>query len=213
MRLKAALGSASAVAGRVSNMHQSGFQFPQAMGVGVLKPYSGSVSGKSTAQELSDLVIYTEARKFKNFLHSRVKYTCNMMSSFPERKAMKLLQKFPREWVLLAENRLNRIYPHGTRFSSSNALPMPFWSCGIQMVALNFQTAGPAMQLNSAMFNRGGRTGYILKVCVVGKYCAGLMCTKIIGVIMHLCFVRHWFVYCVRVWLHKERVIPHARAM
>lgn len=68
------------------------------MGGGLLKPYGGSVSGKGTAKELSDLVVHTEARKFKNFLHSRVKYTCNMMSSFAERKGMKLLQKFPREW-------------------------------------------------------------------------------------------------------------------
>lgn len=41
---------------------------------------------------------------------------------------------------------------------------MPFWSCGVQMVALNYQTADICMQLNRAMFNRGPKAGIILKV-------------------------------------------------
>ena len=35
-----------------------------------------------------------------------------------------------------------RTYPKGTRFDSSNYDPTLLWGCGVQMVALNFQTPG-----------------------------------------------------------------------
>eukprot|EP00966_Prymnesium_polylepis_P064485 1494739-Prymnesium_polylepis.1 len=35
---------------------------------------------------------------------------------------------------------ISRIYPKGTRVDSSNLFPMPHWSAGSQMVAMNYQT-------------------------------------------------------------------------
>jgi len=35
-----------------------------------------------------------------------------------------------------------RTYPAGMRIDSSNFNPIPFWACGIQMAALNYQTDG-----------------------------------------------------------------------
>ena len=37
---------------------------------------------------------------------------------------------------------LMRVYPAARRFDSSNYVPMMFWPCGIQLVALNYQTEG-----------------------------------------------------------------------
>ncbi|MEQ2312654.1 hypothetical protein AMECASPLE_033372 [Ameca splendens] len=58
---------------------------------------------------------------------------------------------------------LSRIYPKGQRVESSNYDPYPLWAVGCHMVALNYQTADKYTQLNSALFNLNGRTGYVLQ--------------------------------------------------
>ena len=40
------------------------------------------------------------------------------------------------------ERQFVRTYPTGSRIESSNYDPIPLWNHGIQMVALNVQTAG-----------------------------------------------------------------------
>ncbi|GIZ03789.1 1-phosphatidylinositol 4,5-bisphosphate phosphodiesterase gamma-1 [Caerostris extrusa] len=57
----------------------------------------------------------------------------------------------------------SRVYPKGSRIDSSNYDPMKMWNAGVQMVALNYQTADRAMQLNQARFLQNGNCGYILK--------------------------------------------------
>lgn len=56
---------------------------------------------------------------------------------------------------------LIRVYPKGTRISSRNLSPIPFWAVGAQICALNWQTFGASMQLNDALF--AGTAGYVLK--------------------------------------------------
>jgi len=56
---------------------------------------------------------------------------------------------------------LMRVFPKGTRISSKNLAPVPFWGIGAQVVALNWQTFGAGSQLNEALFSGSG--GYILK--------------------------------------------------
>ncbi|QPH16096.1 hypothetical protein C2857_000648 [Epichloe festucae Fl1] len=56
---------------------------------------------------------------------------------------------------------LMRVYPKGTRISSSNLKPLKFWGIGAQICALNWQTFGTSNQLNDALFS--GSEGYILK--------------------------------------------------
>jgi phosphatidylinositol phospholipase C delta len=58
-------------------------------------------------------------------------------------------------------NHLMRVFPKGTRISSKNLLPVPFWGIGAQICALNWQTFGASMQLNEALFN--GSDGFVLK--------------------------------------------------
>ncbi|XP_054169332.1 1-phosphatidylinositol 4,5-bisphosphate phosphodiesterase gamma-1-like [Oppia nitens] len=58
---------------------------------------------------------------------------------------------------------LSRVYPKGSRLDSSNYDPTRMWNCGLQLVALNYQTPDKAMQLNEAMFMQNGRCGYVLK--------------------------------------------------
>lgn len=56
---------------------------------------------------------------------------------------------------------LMRVFPKGTRISSKNLHPVPFWGVGAQVCALNWQTFGASMQLNEALFS--GSEGFILK--------------------------------------------------
>ncbi|KAJ3954338.1 hypothetical protein N0V92_009154 [Colletotrichum tropicale] len=56
---------------------------------------------------------------------------------------------------------LMRVFPKGTRISSKNLHPAPFWGVGAQICALNWQTFGASMQLNEALFS--GSEGFILK--------------------------------------------------
>lgn len=58
-------------------------------------------------------------------------------------------------------NHLMRVYPKGSRISSKNLNPVPFWATGAQICALNWQNFGASMQLNEALFT--GTDGYVLK--------------------------------------------------
>ncbi|KAK4198711.1 PLC-like phosphodiesterase [Triangularia verruculosa] len=56
---------------------------------------------------------------------------------------------------------LMRVFPKGTRISSRNLSPVPFWGLGAQILALNWQRFDASMQLNDALF--AGTQGYVLK--------------------------------------------------
>ncbi|KAK1958597.1 phosphatidylinositol-specific phospholipase C [Colletotrichum sublineola] len=56
---------------------------------------------------------------------------------------------------------LMRVFPKGTRISSKNLHPVPFWGVGAQICALNWQTFGASMQINEALFS--GSEGFVLK--------------------------------------------------
>jgi hypothetical protein len=65
--------------------------------------------------------------------------------------------------VRLTSNYVLKVYPAGTRVDSSNINPILYWPYGFQIAALNFQTEGLPMELNTAMFNDNGNAGYVLK--------------------------------------------------
>ncbi|KAF7559861.1 hypothetical protein G7046_g4280 [Stylonectria norvegica] len=56
---------------------------------------------------------------------------------------------------------LMRVFPKGTRISSTNLKPVPYWGIGAQICALNWQSFGTSNQLNEALFS--GTDGYVLK--------------------------------------------------
>ena len=112
------------------------------------------------AKEFSSLIIYCRAVPFAsdcigNFTH---------MSSFPETKAEKWLSpanvKFFSKYH---RHQFTRIYPKGSRLDSSNFDPIRCWNAGVQLVALNYQTADRAMQLNHSKFAMNGACGYVLR--------------------------------------------------
>ncbi|XP_056655285.1 1-phosphatidylinositol 4,5-bisphosphate phosphodiesterase zeta-1 isoform X4 [Monodelphis domestica] len=113
--------------------------------------------------ELSDLVIYTKAEKFKSFHHAQINQKFNENNSIGELRARKLSKQKAREFISHTNSFITRIYPKATRTDSSNYIPQEFWNVGCQMVALNFQTPGVPMDLYNGKFLDNGGCGYLLK--------------------------------------------------
>ncbi|CAL4059438.1 unnamed protein product, partial [Meganyctiphanes norvegica] len=90
-------------------------------------------------------------------------HPCYQCSSLNENAAKRLCRRQPLEAIQHAETQLMRNYPAAMRIDSSNFNPLFFWSFGVQMAALNYQTDETYMHLNYAMFEQNGRGGYVLK--------------------------------------------------
>ncbi|MBN3302039.1 PLCZ1 phosphodiesterase, partial [Amia calva] len=129
----------------------------------VLSPLPKQKKKIVVAMELSDLVIYTKSVKFISFSHSSEHQKCYENTSIGENKARKLVRNAGTEFVLHNMRFISRIYPAGTRAFSSNYNPQEFWNVGSQLVALNFQSTGLPMDLNTGKFRDNGGCGYVLK--------------------------------------------------
>nr|XP_020470239.1 1-phosphatidylinositol 4,5-bisphosphate phosphodiesterase beta-2 isoform X2 [Monopterus albus] len=114
-------------------------------------------------EAMSSLVNYIQPNKFISFDNAKKKNKSYVISSFVETKGEAMIAKAAVEFVEYNKRQMSRIYPKGTRMDSSNYNPQPFWNVGCQMVALNYQTMDFPMQLNMALFEFNGRTGYLLK--------------------------------------------------
>jgi len=115
------------------------------------------------AQELSALVTYIQSVPFHGFSVVRRSGKSYEMSSYSEKKALKLIDEEPGEFVRHTNIQLCRIYPAGTRTDSSNYSPVDMWNVGCQLVSLNFQTADRPMQIYRGKFKDNGGCGYVLK--------------------------------------------------
>ncbi|CAG9818280.1 unnamed protein product [Phaedon cochleariae] len=128
---------------------------------------SSATSGISSASNVSsgtssdpDTAIFeSEVQKAR----PNVNLPCYQCSSINENTAKKLCRKQPLALVAHTQTQLMRTYPAGMRIDSSNFNPVIFWSFGIQMSALNYQTEDTAMQLNNTLFEINGNCGYVSK--------------------------------------------------
>ncbi|CAL8286146.1 unnamed protein product [Lota lota] len=124
----------------------------------------GTAGQEVTAYEaMSAIVNYIQPNKFISFENSKKKNKSYGISSFVETKGETMIAKSAVEFVEYNRRQMSRIYPKGTRMDSSNYNPQPFWNAGCQFVALNYQTMDFPMQLNMALFEYNGRSGYLLK--------------------------------------------------
>uniref|UniRef100_A0A452TI41 Phosphoinositide phospholipase C n=1 Tax=Ursus maritimus TaxID=29073 RepID=A0A452TI41_URSMA len=114
-------------------------------------------------KELSDMVIYCKSVHFGGFPSSGTPgQAFYEMASFSENRALRLLQESG-DFVRHNVSHLSRIYPAGWRTDSSNYSPVEMWNGGCQIVALNFQTPGPEMDVYQGRFRDNGACGYVLK--------------------------------------------------
>ncbi|XP_053623157.1 1-phosphatidylinositol 4,5-bisphosphate phosphodiesterase epsilon-1-like isoform X2 [Plodia interpunctella] len=96
-----------------------------------------------------------------------VHHPCYRCSSVNEAIGKKICRKHPMALVAHTETQLVRTYPAGLRIDSSNFDPVMFWSCGVQLVALNYQTEDAAMAVNAALYESNGCVGYVRKPIVM----------------------------------------------
>ncbi|RCK65305.1 1-phosphatidylinositol 4,5-bisphosphate phosphodiesterase 1 [Candida viswanathii] len=120
--------------------------------------------------ELSDLGVYAQGLKFRNFSLPESK-TYNHCFSLGEKTINRILKDDSAKNQLVKHNRkfLMRVYPGGTRINSTNYLPLPYWSVGCQLVATNWQTMDQGQMLNLAMFSANYNRGYVLKSSALRK--------------------------------------------
>ncbi|KZO94741.1 PLC-like phosphodiesterase [Calocera viscosa TUFC12733] len=125
-------------------------------------PSANSSAKPKMSSLLLALLVYTVGVRWRG-LNKKEHYAVEHMFSLSERSANKLMRNSMFELIKHNRTHLTRIYPSGTRLSSTNFEPQKYWACGAQLVALNWQTADLGLMINSAMFNRNGRCGYVLK--------------------------------------------------
>ncbi|OQR83471.1 phospholipase C-eta2 [Achlya hypogyna] len=120
-------------------------------------------SKSSVASEL-DALLFFKGTHFHSFAECGP-WQVNQMSSFSEGKVKKLTATNDGRlhFSQLNTRHLSRMYPSGVRIDSSNYNPVHGWSAGIQLVALNYQTADLHMHVNHGLFAQNGRSGYVLK--------------------------------------------------
>lgn len=96
-------------------------------------------------------------------LNKKEQYESSHVVSLGEKRAIKIIKDSRKELIAHCRTHLVRTYPAGMRFTSSNYLPFYFWAVGVQMASLNWQTYDLGTEINSAFFQRNGRSGYVLK--------------------------------------------------
>ncbi|PKU64331.1 Phosphoinositide phospholipase C 4 [Dendrobium catenatum] len=83
--------------------------------------------------------------------------------SLSEQQLEKLAASHGTEIVRFTQKNMLRIYPKGTRVTSSNYNPMLGWMHGAQMVALNMQGYGRSLWLMQGFYRANGGCGYVKK--------------------------------------------------
>jgi phosphatidylinositol phospholipase C gamma-1 len=132
---------------------------------GRAKATEKKVAKMKIAPDLSDLIFYFTSVHFKDFATS-ASTAYQQMSSFGENSATKYCSHKGNDAPKMTQHTIRnfaRVYPKGTRVNSSNYDPQLMWNCGIQVVALNYQTPDRLMWLNDGKFTQNGRSGYTLK--------------------------------------------------
>ncbi|KPJ05916.1 1-phosphatidylinositol-4,5-bisphosphate phosphodiesterase epsilon-1 [Papilio xuthus] len=123
--------------------------------------FESSESSDSTATQVAQSQSATPRARCLNA--PAVHHPCYRCSSINEAMGRKICRKHPLALIAHTETQLVRTYPAGLRIDSSNFDPVTFWSCGVQLVALNYQTEDAAMAVNAAMFEGHGCAGYVRK--------------------------------------------------
>ncbi|KAF3495561.1 hypothetical protein DY000_02056336 [Brassica cretica] len=89
--------------------------------------------------------------------------------SLSEEQLENASEKYAKQIVSFTQRNMLRIYPKGTRITSSNYNPLVGWSHGAQMVAFNMQGQGRSLWVMQGMFRANGGCGYIKKPDILLK--------------------------------------------
>ncbi|KNA19651.1 hypothetical protein SOVF_059400 [Spinacia oleracea] len=110
-------------------------------------------------------IIAIHAGKPKGGLSEALKVDPNKVRrlSLSEPQLEKAAIQYGKDIVRFTHKNMLRIYPKGTRITSSNYNPLVGWMHGAQMVAFNMQGCGRSLWLMQGMFRANGGCGYVKK--------------------------------------------------
>ncbi|KAK9279948.1 hypothetical protein L1049_013632 [Liquidambar formosana] len=110
-------------------------------------------------------LISIHAGKPKNGLKKALEVEPNKVRrlSLSEQALEKATSFHGRDVVRFTQKNFLRVYPKGTRVTSSNYKPVIGWMHGAQMVAFNMQGYGRNLWLMQGMFRSNGGCGYVKK--------------------------------------------------
>ncbi|MEE6489983.1 hypothetical protein FKM82_015755 [Ascaphus truei] len=129
--------------------------------------YFGEQRMIQLCRELSDLVSICKSVQYRDFDVSMKSQNYGEICSFSESQASRIANEYPEDFVNYNKRFLSRVYPSPMRIDSSNLNPQDFWNCGCQIVAMNYQTPGPMMDLNIGWFLQNGGCGYVLRPSIM----------------------------------------------
>jgi phosphatidylinositol phospholipase C delta len=90
---------------------------------------------------LVGLLVYTVGVKCRG-LNKKEQYAVEHVFSLSEKQANRMLKESLTDLIKHNRTHVVRVYPNGTRLSSSNYEPHRYWASGTQLVAINWQTFG-----------------------------------------------------------------------
>ncbi|KAK7276399.1 hypothetical protein RIF29_17538 [Crotalaria pallida] len=110
-------------------------------------------------------LIAIHAGKPKGGIHECLKVDPDKVRrlSLSEQQLEKAALTLGKEIVRFTQRNILRVYPKGTRITSSNYNPLIGWMHGAQMVAFNMQGHGRPLWLMHGMFKANGGCGYVKK--------------------------------------------------
>ncbi|CAK7331198.1 unnamed protein product [Dovyalis caffra] len=83
--------------------------------------------------------------------------------SLSEQELERATRRYGTDIIRFTQRNLLRVYPKGTRITSSNYNPFVGWMHGAQMVAFNMQGYGKHLWVMQGMFRANGGCGYVKK--------------------------------------------------
>ncbi|OCT61324.1 inactive phospholipase C-like protein 1 [Xenopus laevis] len=129
--------------------------------------YFGEQRLITLCRELSDLVSICKSVQYRDFDVTLKSQNYGEICSFSESQASRIANEYPEDFVNYNKKFLSRVYPSPMRIDSSNLNPQDFWNSGCQIVAMNYQTPGPMMDLNIGWFMQNGGCGYVLRPSIM----------------------------------------------
>ncbi|XP_054162349.1 inactive phospholipase C-like protein 1 [Oppia nitens] len=114
----------------------------------------------AVCKELSDLISLS---RIKLYDFSQLQPSQTDVNQLSEALASKLALTCADDLAHYNKTFMTQVIPDISRVDSSNVNPLDFWNCGIQLVAMNYQTGSQMMDIYRGWFTQNGSSGYVLK--------------------------------------------------
>ncbi|KAL2227419.1 phosphoinositide phospholipase C 6 [Sesamum indicum] len=122
-------------------------------------------SGPLAAPEYKRLIAIHAGNAKKRSLREVLNITVDRASrlSVSEQELERAAALYATDVVRFTQKNILRVYPKGTRVTSSNFRPIIGWMHGAQMVAFNMQGYGKSLWMMHGVFRSNGNCGYVKK--------------------------------------------------